>query len=69
MKIHPRRSRGYDFDTMLAFIRETLPVPVLTGLPFGHVKERCTLPFGAQAQLVSDADGFNLTVSAYPNLP
>lgn len=60
---------GYDFDTMLAFIRETLPVPVLTGLPFGHVKERCTLPFGAQAQLVSDAEGFNLTVSAYPTLP
>jgi muramoyltetrapeptide carboxypeptidase len=60
---------GYDFDAMLAFIRATLPVPVLTGLPFGHVKERCTLPFGGQAQLVSDAEGFDLTVSAYPTLP
>ena len=60
---------GYDFDAMLAFIRATVPVPVLTGLPFGHVKERCTLPFGAQAHLVSDAEGFDLTVSAYPTLP
>ena len=60
---------GYDFDAMLAVIRATVPVPVLTGLPFGHVKERCTLPFGAQAHLVSDAGGFDLTVSAYPTLP
>lgn len=59
---------GYDFDAMLAYMRERLPVPVLTGLPFGHIKERCTLPFGAQARLVSDADGFALTVSGYPTL-
>jgi muramoyltetrapeptide carboxypeptidase len=59
---------GFDFDSMLAFIRETIGVPVLTGLPFGHVKERCTLPFGAQAHLVSDGAGFELTVSGYPTL-
>lgn len=59
---------GFDFDAMLAFIRSLVQVPVLTGLPFGHVKERCTLPFGAQAHLVSDADGFDLTVSGYPTL-
>jgi muramoyltetrapeptide carboxypeptidase len=59
---------GYDFDAMLGFIRERLPLPVLTGLPFGHIKERCTLPFGAQARLVSDAGGFDLTMSAYPTL-
>lgn len=60
---------GYDFETMLAFIRATVSVPVLTGLPFGHIKDLCTLPFGAQAHLVSDADGFDLTVSGYPTLP
>lgn len=59
---------GYDFDAMLAFIRATVPVPVLTGLPFGHVKERCTLPFGAPAHLVSGAEGFELTASGYPTL-
>jgi muramoyltetrapeptide carboxypeptidase len=60
---------GYDFDAMLAFLRERLPLPVLSGLPFGHVKERCTLPFGARAHLKSDAEGFDLTVSGYPTLP
>jgi muramoyltetrapeptide carboxypeptidase len=59
---------GYDFEAMLAYMRERLPVPILTGLPFGHVKERCTLPFGAQAQLTSDAAGLTLLVSDYPTL-
>lgn len=59
---------GYDFNAMLAYLRARLPVPVLTGLPFGHVKHRCTLPFGAPAQLVSDAAGFTLTANAYPTL-
>ncbi|QBE66452.1 muramoyltetrapeptide carboxypeptidase [Pseudoduganella lutea] len=59
---------GYDFDTMLAYLRETLPIPVLAGLPFGHVKHRCTLPFGGLARLVSDAEGFDLTVTDYPTL-
>ena len=59
---------GYDFDAMLAFIRQLVAVPVLTGLPFGHIKEHCTLPFGAQAQLVSDGEGFELTAGGYPTL-
>jgi muramoyltetrapeptide carboxypeptidase len=59
---------GYDYEAMLAYMRQRLPIPVLTGLPFGHIKERCTLPFGAQAHLVSDAEGFDLTVSGYPTL-
>ncbi|KQV61375.1 muramoyltetrapeptide carboxypeptidase [Duganella sp. Root336D2] len=59
---------GYDFDTMLAYIRSLLPVPVLTGLPFGHGESRCTLPFGGRAHLVSDGEGFDLTASGYPTL-
>jgi muramoyltetrapeptide carboxypeptidase len=59
---------GYDFDAMLAYLRATLPIPVLTGLPFGHVKHRCTLPFGGLARLTSDAEGFDLTVTGYPTL-
>lgn len=62
------QDNGYDFDVMLAFVRERLPIPVLTGLPFGHIRARATLPFGAQARLVSDCDGFELTLSDYPTL-
>ena len=57
---------GYDFASMLAYLRQTLPIPVLTGLTFGHVPRRVTIPFGAQATLVSNEEGFRLTMSAYP---
>lgn len=59
---------GYDFETMLAYLRERLPMPVLTGLPFGHIKERATLPYGGMAHLVSSARGFDLAISDYPTL-
>ena len=60
---------GYDFDAMLAYLRQRLPVPVLTGLEFGHIRRRVTLPFGGHAQLQCDASGaFSLQVSHYPTL-
>jgi muramoyltetrapeptide carboxypeptidase len=59
---------GYDFEAMLAYLRATLPLPVLTGLPFGHVKRRATLPFGGTARLNSHARGFDLTIGNYPTL-
>ena len=59
---------GYDFDTMLAHLRATLPVPILTGLSFGHVPRRVTIPFGAQGRLESHEEGFTLGLSDYPTL-
>jgi muramoyltetrapeptide carboxypeptidase len=59
---------GYDAAAMLDYLRATLPVPVLTGLPFGHIPDRVTLPVGAHAELTSDAEGFALTVTSYPHI-
>ena len=59
---------GYDFDAMLAHLRATLPLPVLTGLRFGHGPSRVTIPFGAQARLASDAEGFSIKLSDYPTI-
>jgi muramoyltetrapeptide carboxypeptidase len=59
---------GYDFDEMLAYLRAALPCPVLTGLEFGHIPRRVTIPFGAQGHLVSSVDGWKLTLSDYPTL-
>jgi len=53
---------GYGFDAMLAYLRAHVPVPILTGLPFGHIRDKVTLQVGAQAQLRSDANGFQLTI-------
>ena len=60
--------QGYDFEAMLGFLRATLPLPVLTGLQFGHGPKRVTIPFGAQASLVSDSARFQLTMRDYPTL-
>lgn len=42
----------------LAYIRTRLPksIPMVTGLPFGHVPQQATLPVGRQATLVLDSD-------------
>jgi muramoyltetrapeptide carboxypeptidase len=66
-KLGPNEN-GYDFDAMLAYARARLPVPVLTGLEFGHVRRRVTLPFGARAHLLSGAGGYRLTMNEYPTL-
>jgi muramoyltetrapeptide carboxypeptidase len=59
---------GYDFDEMLTYVRATLPVPVLTGLEFGHIPRRVTIPFGAQGHLQCDGEHWKLTLSDYPTL-
>ncbi len=58
---------GYDFAAMLGYLRERLDLPVLQGLPFGHTRDKLTLPVGADCLLESSSDGFSLTLSAYPN--
>jgi muramoyltetrapeptide carboxypeptidase len=56
-------------ESVVAYLRERLPVPVLTGLPFGHCARKLTLPVGGQAKLSARADGFELALSNYPTLP
>lgn len=60
---------GYNFGEMLAFLRGRIATPIVTGLPFGHVRDLVTLPVGAHAVLDSKGDeGFTLTLSDYPTL-
>lgn len=59
---------GYDFDAMLAYLRAELKLPILTGLPFGHIPDRATLAVGAPARLRTDGEMWSLSFNAYPNL-
>ncbi len=59
---------GYDFEQMLAYARQHLSAPLLTGLPFGHITDRLTLPVGAYAQVSADEHGFSLQLDGYPTL-
>ena len=60
---------GYDFEAMLRWARANIPIPIITGLPFGHMRNKVTLPVGAKSRLVSKGDTVLLTVSEYPTLP
>lgn len=44
--------RGYNLKTVIAYLRELTNVPILTGLPFGHVPVKLSLPIGRQVNLV-----------------
>jgi muramoyltetrapeptide carboxypeptidase len=59
---------GYSFEMMLAYIREQVPAPVLTGLPFGHIRDKVTLAVGSQSELIADGYGFSLSMTGYPSL-
>lgn len=59
---------GYDFDAMLAYLRATLPIPVLTGLEFSHGPRRVTIPFGAQGHLTCEGGKFALALADYPTV-
>ncbi len=54
---------GYDFNAMLAYIRSLIDVPVITGLPFGHISTRASLVVGSQAQLVVESGQASLNMN------
>ena len=51
----------YAMEHVVETLRELLPIPVLTGLPFGHVAKKLTLPFGAIATLGITPGSFALS--------
>lgn len=59
---------GYDLSAALAQIRRVAGIPVLDGLPFGHVPDKVTLPFGVPARLRAAGGKARLEFSGYPHL-
>ncbi len=51
--------KGFKMKTVIDRLRTQLKIPVLTGLPFGHVPTKVLLPVGAKVDLaVEDRDAF-----------
>ena len=44
--------RGYGLETVVERLRAATRVPILTGLPFGHVPIKVSLPVGARVQVL-----------------
>ena len=56
---------GYDLDSAIAQLRSVCATPILTGLPFGHVRDKLTLPVGGHCALDVRAGAATLELSAY----
>ncbi|EBF8132843.1 muramoyltetrapeptide carboxypeptidase [Salmonella enterica subsp. enterica] len=59
---------GYSLESVYAFLRSRLSVPLITGLDFGHGQRTVTLPIGANATLKNTRQGTQLTLSGHPTL-
>ena len=59
---------NYDLQSVVTHFRERLTVPVLTGLPFGHIRVKLTLPIGAKCRLSVTNREFKLGMSEYPRV-
>ena len=53
---------GYNFEEMIKYLRIMLDTPVLTGLPFGHIKDKVTLVLGSEANLVSKGNTVSISM-------
>lgn len=47
--------RGYTLKSVLAHLRGLTTTPLITGLPFGHVPTKVSMPFGRKVQLLVQA--------------
>lgn len=46
--------KGFKLQTVIERLRSQLRIPVLAGLPFGHVPTKVCLPFGQQVTLMTE---------------
>jgi len=60
---------GYGLAEGFAQLRRVAGIPVLDGLPFGHVPDKFTLPFGVPARLRVEGVKARLDFTGYPRLP
>lgn len=45
---------GYDMQVVIQWLRKSVDVPVVTGLPYGHVSTKATLPVGRTVGIATE---------------
>jgi muramoyltetrapeptide carboxypeptidase len=59
---------GYDLAAAIEYMRGKTRTPLFTGLPFGHVRDKVSLPIGGTGSVASGGDGWELAVT-HPDGP
>ena len=62
------QDNGYGLVSVIEFLRRRSNAPVITGLPFGHIARKLTLPVGGRAALTVRDGRAQLALSRYPSL-
>lgn len=53
---------GFDMPEVVKWLRRTMKVPVLTGLPYGHIPTKATLPVGKKIGVATEAGMVHLVL-------
>ncbi|HYG42846.1 MAG TPA: LD-carboxypeptidase [Bordetella sp.] len=56
---------GYDMPEVLKWLRRTVKVPVVTGLPYGHIDTKATLPIGKKVGLATEPGMAHLVIDEH----
>ncbi len=56
---------GYDLAAAITHLRARVGTPIYTGLPFGHVRDKLTMPVGGKVELVVRDSSATLAFSHY----
>jgi muramoyltetrapeptide carboxypeptidase len=56
---------GYGIEAMVSHLRKVFLTPIFTALPFGHCRDKLTLPVGGQCALEVEDGAARLTFSGY----
>lgn len=56
---------GYDMPAVVKWLRSVVKVPVITGLPYGHIRSKATLPIGQKVGIATEAGMVHLVVDEH----
>lgn len=59
--------RGYDLRAAIDFIKTTVKIPIIPGLPFGHTPMKVTLPIGAKVGVATEDGMAHLVLDEHPD--
>ena len=56
---------GYDMPAVVKWLRGVVKVPVITGLPYGHIRTKATLPVGQKVGIATEAGMAHLVIDEH----
>lgn len=56
---------GYDMPAVVKWLRSVVKVPVITGLPYGHIRSKATLPIGQKVGIATEAGMAHLVIDEH----